>query len=232
MTRSYRGIIHYGHESDGLTGRETFHVTVHADGTRTLRCVCEMDKVPLVRDVTYTVNERFEAVEAFVRVQAEGAFVGSGWFRFNDNSAEGEILTAREGRLSQRIATPGRVKLFGSHPICVDIWKCAHTPAERQGEVQPLTNCFSSSLAPNGASGPILVTKTYDVVFHGEETIEVPAGRFACLRYSWDTYTGRTLVMHTQSGDWLPVQVRVPETGRIYQLVAFEEISPAAARAE
>lgn len=224
MTHSYRGVISYGHESDGPTGRETFHATVNADGTRTLRCVCEMDNVPLVRDVVYTVNARFEAIDAFVRVHSQGAFVGSGWFRFGDNLAEGEVVTAREGRLSQRIETPGRVRLFGSHPICVDIWKCAHTPAERAGEIQPLTNCFSSSLAPNGASGPLMTAKTYDMVYHGEEGITTPAGRFDCLRYSWDTYTGRTLVMHAIPGNWLPAQVSVPETGRLYQLVEYQAI--------
>lgn len=225
MSRSYRGVIRYGHETDGQTGREAFHVTIHEDGSRTLRCVCEMDNVPLVRDVVYTVNDRFEAMDAFVRVQSQGAFVGSGWFRFSEHLAEGEVLTAKEGRLSQRIETPGRVKLFGSHPICVDIWKCAHTPAEKPGEIQPLANCFSSSLAPNGASGPLMTSKTYDMVFRGEESIETPAGRFDCLRYSWDTYTGRTLVMHARPGDWLPISVRVPETGRVYELVAYEEIA-------
>lgn len=221
MSRSYRGVIRYGHETDGSTGRELFHATVHDDGSRTLRCVCEMDNVPLVRDVTYTVNAQFEAVDCFVRVVDRGAFVGSGWFRFTDEFAEGEVFTAREGRLSQRITTPGRVRLFGSHPICVDIWKCAHTPAERPGEVQPLTNCFSSSLAPNGASGPLMVTKTYDMTYVGAETVTTPAGRFECARFSWDTYTGRTLVMDSLAGDWLPVRVRVPETGRIYELIEF-----------
>lgn len=32
MARSYRGVIRYGHETTGATGKESFHVTVHADG--------------------------------------------------------------------------------------------------------------------------------------------------------------------------------------------------------
>lgn len=224
MTRSYRGVIRYGHETTGATGKESFHVTVHADGSRTLRAVCEMDNVPLVRDVVYTVNDRFEALDGFVRLSAEGAFIGSGWFRFTDTLAEGEVFTAKEGRLSQRFETPGRVKLFGSHPICIDIWKCAHTPAERIGEIQPLTNCFSSSLVPNGASGPLMATKSYDITFRGEAQTTTDAGTFDCLRYSWDTYTGRTLVMDTVPGDWLPVRVHVPEAGRLYELVEFETL--------
>ncbi|WP_439532747.1 hypothetical protein [Polymorphobacter sp.] len=224
MTRTYRGTISYGHDVDGLTGREHFYVTVHDDGSRTLRCICEMDKVPLVRDVVYSVNERFEALDGFVRLSAEGAFIGSGWFRFTDSLAEGEMITAKEGRVSQRIETPGRVRLMGAHPISIDIWKCAHVEAARQGEVQTLSNCFSTSLVPNGASGPILVTKTYDITYQGHETIEVPAGRFDCERFSWNTYTGRTLVMHSMPGDWLPVSVHVPETGRRYQLTDFERL--------
>jgi len=222
MTRNYAGEINYVDDAAGVTGRETFSVTVHADGSRTLRCQCWMDNLPLVRDVTYTVNERFEAVDCFVRVVAYDKFVGSGLFLFTDTEATADVLTAGEGRVTQRIETPGRVKLFGTHPISVDIWKCVHTAPERPGEKQPLTNCFSSSLAPGGASGPTLNDKTYDIVFEGRETLGVTAGEFDCLRYNWDTYTGRTLVMHTAGEDWLPVQVHVPEVGRRYELVSLE----------
>jgi hypothetical protein len=219
MSRDYSGVIRYASDADGDIGRVIFSVSVHDDGSRTLRCQCWMDQVALVRDVTYTVNERFEALDAFVRVVAKGAFVGSGFFRFTEAFAEAEVVTAAEGRVSQRVETPGRVKLFGSHPISIDIWKCAHTAPERAGEKQPLTNCFSSSLAPAGASGPMLNAKTYDVEFEGQDDYEGPAGRFAALRYNWDTYTGRTLVMHTAGADWLPLSVRVPEVGRYYELV-------------
>ena len=226
MGRIYRGVIAYI-QDDHVTGRETFVGTVHADGSRTLRCLCEMDNFNLIRDVTYTVNAAFEAMDCFVRVISEDRFVGSGWFRFSETHAEGETFTAAEGRVSQRIETPGRVKLFGSHPLCADTWKCAHTPAERPGELQPLTNCFSSSLVLNGASGPMLLAKTYNMRFMGEEKVTVPAGAFDCLYYEWDTGTGRTLQMYALPGDWLTIRTLVPEKGRRYELVEFEEMKPA-----
>ncbi len=228
MGRMYRGVIVYRHEDVGITGRENFNVTVHDDGSRTIRCVCEMDDVPLVRDVVYTVNERFEAMDSFVRVQTGRELIGTGWFHFTDSTAEGESFTALEGRVSQRIATPGRVKLFGSHPISLDILKCAHAAPERVGEVQTLRNCFSSTPAPNGAGGPTLNAKTYDLTFRGHSTVTTPAGPFNCLNFTWDTHTGRTLSLHTVPGDWLPVRVTLPETGRIYELVEFETLRPAA----
>jgi hypothetical protein len=221
MTRNYSGSLQY-RQPDGPSGRELFSVTVHDDGSRTLRCQCWMDRVPLVRDVVYTVNERFEAVDCFVRVFSAGSFVGSGLFLFGEDYVEAEARTRADGRVHQRFDTPGRVKLFGSHPISVDIWKCTHTPPERQGTIQPLTNCFSSSLAPNGASGPLLNPKSYDVEFDGRERRDTVAGALECLRYKWHTHTGRTLVMCTTGADWLPIIVQVPETGRSYELTSLE----------
>jgi hypothetical protein len=227
MGRMYRGVIAYL-QDEQLTGRETFVVTVNADGSRTMRSICEMDNFNLVRDVTYTVNARFEAVDCFVRLISEDQFVGSGWFRFSDTHAEAECVTAQEGRLSQRFETPGRVKLFGTHPLSIDTLKCAHTPVARPGEWQPLTNCFSSSLVTNGASGPMLLAKTYDMKFIGEAQTTVRAGTFDCLYYHWDTGTGRTLEMYTTPGDFLTIQTTVPERGRRYELVEYEELQPAA----
>ena len=81
---------------------------------------------------------------------------------------------------------------------------------------------FSSSLAPNGASGPLLNTKTYDIIYEGPEAVETPVGTLQCQRFNWDTYTGRTLVMRTTGADWLPVSVHVPQSGRVYELVELE----------
>jgi hypothetical protein len=228
MARVYRGVIAYIQDGE-ITGRETFVGTVHADGSRTIRCLCEMDNFNLIRDVTYTVNAQFEAIDCFVRLISEDQFVGSGWFRFTEDMAEGETITAAEGRISQRFPTRGRVKLFGSHPLCIDTWKCAHTPAENPGVLHPVTNCFSSSLVTNGASGPMLNKKTYDMTFVGRESVTVPAGTFDCLVYEWDTHTGRTLRMYTTPGDFLTVKTIIPERGRHYELVQFEEVQPAVA---
>src|SRR5206468_816151 len=55
MARRYEGKVGYFGEGGVETGREFFSVTVETDGTRTLRSLCEMDQVNLIRDVTYTV---------------------------------------------------------------------------------------------------------------------------------------------------------------------------------
>jgi hypothetical protein len=224
MSRAYRGKIDYVNDETGAFGREYFSVTVFDDGTRTLRCLCEMDHVNLVRDVTYTVNADFKPIDCFVRVVNQGKFVGSGWFRFTDSMAEAEVHTAADGRTRQRHDTPGRVNLFGSHPIAVDIWKCAHTKTDRPGQVQRVDNCMSSSPVENDASGPLLFPKFYDMIYHGPEKVTVASGTYDCERFAWATGTGRTLDLYTVPGDYLPVRTLVPERKRRYELVEFEKL--------
>ncbi len=224
MAKLYRGTISYVREEGGVFGREFFTVTVEPDGTRTLRCLCEMDDISLVRDVTYTVDAEFRAIDCYVRISSEHKFLGSGWFHFTGTHALGESLTAGKDRITQKVPANGRPRLFGTHPIAIDIWKCVHIDRTRPGEVQPLTDCFNCSSVANGASVPLLAPKSYDMVYHGEETVTVPAGTFACQRYDWQTGTGRTLNLYTVPGDWLPVHTAVPEVGRYYDLIEFEVV--------
>ena len=66
MAKFYRGKLSYVHDETGEFGREWFSATVYDDGVRTLRCLCEMDHVKLVRDVTYTVGADFRPLVAHV----------------------------------------------------------------------------------------------------------------------------------------------------------------------
>ena len=224
MARRYEGKVGYFGEGGVETGREFFTVTVHPDGTRTLRSLCEMDQVSLTRDVTYTVDKDFRSIDCFVRVINENKFVGSGWFQFNDTHAVGESFTAADGRISQKLPSNGRVRLFGTHPIVIDIWKCAHVKAADPGKLQVLDNCMNCSPVTNGASGPMLYYKQYNMYYQGKQKVTVPAGTFDCEFFHWDTGTGRTLHLYSNPGDWLPVRVVVPEGKRYYELLELREI--------
>ncbi len=221
MIRQYKGRISYINEESQEFGFEEFRGTVYEDGTRILRAMCVMNHVNLVRDVTYSMQEDFSPIDCFVRVSSDGRFIGSGWFRFTDDHAEGEIVNADMGRVSQRFETPGRVRLFGSHPIVVDSLKARLVKAERPGELQRIENAYSSSLVINGASGPMMAPKQYDMFYRGPRTVEVGAGQFDTEYFDWDTNTGRVLQIDAIPGDWVPARVVVPQNGRRYELVEF-----------
>jgi hypothetical protein len=223
MARFIQGRISYIAGTDTPTphefGREFFSISVQKNGLRTMRAVCEFVEEGITRDVTYTVGADFRPLECYVRVALEDRVVGSGWFRFDDTIAEGEGFTAAEGRFHQRIKVPERVKAFGSHPICSDIWRLAHLKATGKDQPQVLTNCMNSSPLAHGESGPILGQREYTYFYRGAETVTVPAGSYDCQRFDWPVRAGKTLCMWASGADYLPVRITFPEGNKRYDLM-------------
>lgn len=219
--RLIRGEVRYA-VGNSAFGHEAFSVSVFPDGSRTLRALCRYDE-GLTRDVVYTVGPDWRPHEAFVRVARPDAPIGSGWFRFTGDSAEAECETAHHGRLSQRIAVTERVRAFGSHPICSDIWRLAHVATDRIGEPQLLTYCMNSSPTAAGDTGPMLGWRDYCYVVAAAETIDTVVGPVACHRYEWAVRPGKTLRMWTGAPDFLPYRMDCPETGQRYDLTSLAE---------
>lgn len=222
MPRFIQGYIAYIAGTDTPTpkefGREFFTMSIQKDGLRTMRAVCEFDAEGITRDVTYTVGRDFKPIECYVRVALETKPVGSGWFRFTDDTAEGEAYTASEGRFSQRIKVSERVKAFGSHPICSDILRLAHLKPEGPGQTLVLNNCMNSSPMAHGESGPMLGIRDYTYIYRGIETITVGAGTFTCQRFDWPVRAGKTLCMWT-TDDFMPIRMVFPEGHKTYDLI-------------
>lgn len=202
-------------------GREHFSVSLFDNGTRTLRAVCEFEDVGLVRDVTYTLDDEFRPLEAYVRVAFPAKPVGSGWFRFTERSAEGEAFTAAEGRVRQRFELSERVRAFGTHPICSDMLRLAHLRTDRQGEEQVLSHCMNSSGLSYGESGPLLSPRSYRYVHRGRESVATEAGRFDTQAFEWKVRDGKTLLLWTLKPHHLPVRLYFPEGSKIYDLVSL-----------
>jgi hypothetical protein len=225
MPRFMQGYIAYLESTNTSApkefGREFFSMSIQRDGLRTMRAVCEFDAEGITRDVTYTVGPDYRPIECYVRVALESRPVGSGWFRFTDTTAEGEAFTSTEGRFTQLIHVPERVKAFGSHPICSDILRLAHLKAEQPGQRQTLTNCMNSSPLAHGESGPILGLRTYDYTYGGAEKINVGAGTFDCQRFDWAVRPGKTLCMWT-TPDYLPIRMVFPEGHKTYDLMELK----------
>lgn len=222
MSRFIQGYIAYITGTDTANpkefGREFFSMSIQSDGLRTMRAVCEFDAEGITRDVTYTVGRDFKPIECYVRVALETKPVGSGWFRFTDDTAEGEVFTASDGRFSQHIKVPERVKAFGSHPICSDILRLAHLKPEGIGQTQVLANCMNSSPLAHGESGPMLGVRDYTYIYRGTETITVGAGTFTCQRFDWPVRAGKTLCMWT-TDDFMPIRMVFPEGHKTYDLM-------------
>jgi hypothetical protein len=232
--RTYFGRVVYIGDGDGRgpveRGRESFTVSVHGNGHRTIQARCEIDDSAVLRHVHYTVDANWRPLDAHIRLDVGGQFMGSGWFDWAaDGSATCETKMAAGGRVSQRIgATAGEEGFgavsFGAHPVACDVWHLgAHlnlSAHERQpGQVRP-HRAWMSSLLPNGASGPLLSTMQFGVEDLGTETLTVPAGTFETrhVRYIFDDGHPDEHIWCT-TDDLILVQLRWDLLRTTYQLV-------------
>jgi len=160
-------------------GRESFIVTIHSDGRRTLRAHCEIEDAPTVlRDVTYTVDSDWKPEEAFVRLTVDDNYLGSGWFRFSDGTAEEETFNVGDGRISKSTDLEKQIRALGCHPLSGDPWFCSiYNLADGPGK-QFFKNLMLTSPDHRGASGPSLFSLGCGIEYVGDEKISVAAGDF------------------------------------------------------
>ena len=230
--RTIRGKINYGTEDGGETGREWFTTTIHANGHRTIRTLTEMDDRGVLRDATMTVDKDWHPLDCFARVTVDDRFVGTGWFRFTETLAEGEVFLAEAGRISQRWPLDRRVVIFGPHAVATDAWQVARADRSKPGIVQSAGLRLWTSPLPDGGDGPLIgyglpgtrEPGIMDFVYVGREEVTVPAGTFESehiniVRPGQD----RPIEIWATGEHMTFVQIRFPHLGQIYQLAELED---------
>jgi hypothetical protein len=223
---------------DKWRGGETFVITKHVDGSRTLRAHCAIDENPprVLRDCVNSYDANWRPTDSFVRLTVDEQFVGSTWYRFTPTLAECEGYTFQEGRISQRMELERPLRTFGTHPIQNDAWHTAIYPLEQgPGEIES-NDGLMCSFHHRGADGPVLLRRQRPLYlrYFGEEKVKVIAGEFDALHFQVgrstdDTYQGREIhppyhVWVTADGDYVMVKAQV--TGYMmthYELTEYEK---------
>lgn len=196
-------------------GRERWTLVRHTDGRRSLLAHSEIDDRPSVlRFVQVNLRPDFCPADAFVRITVGDQFHGSGWFRFDGETAECETLTTPDGRVSQRMNVAGGARFFGGHAIQNDGWATQMVDRSRPGEIQSVTAVLSSP-DHRGATGPMLCTVAANLVYDGEEAVTVAAGTFPAWHFRFVTVTGMAGehpdydVWTTTDGDFVVLKAQV-----------------------
>jgi hypothetical protein len=223
---------------DQVRGGETFVMTRHVDGRRTLRALCAIDEnAPRVlRDSIVSYDANWLPTDGFVRITVDEAFVGSSWYRFTPNLAECEGFTEQEGRISHRFALERPVRLFGTHPIQADAILTQAYDRGRGPGAQVIDDVYMCSFHHRGADGPVLLKRKRGLYFDfiGEERVTVVAGTFDALHFrigtnTDDSYMGTDIhppyhLWVTADGDY--VMLRAFCTGYMqthYELTEYEK---------
>ena len=218
--RIIRGELAYIHDAEGPVGHEWFTVSVDAAGGRVVRTRCEMWRDEVLRDVVWSMDERWRPLEGYVRLTLGGSYSGSLWCLFDDNVVVAEGDSVAGGRIRQRLELGEPIAIFGAHPVSGDAMKPAVFDRRRPERRQSFASVSTSPL-PNGASGPILTARRNTFEWIGDETITVKAGRFACSRFRWHFTEFPPIEIWSSGPDFLPVRVRWDLLKSNYDLVAL-----------
>ena len=181
LTALTAGKILYRGGSGAVIGRERFEIAHHAGG-HTLRALCEMDDIALLRDVTVSLDPAWRPLDAFCRISRAGVVEATTWFGVEDDAVRVEGMVAGK-RIGQSLPTDGRCAYLGLHPLQGDALIVTQRGEDEPGAfrtVQGITN----SISPNGDVGLDGVPVAIDVAFVGHEPIVVAAGRFEARRYA------------------------------------------------
>lgn len=231
-----RGTIRYTSKQadrmDQERGREYFSLTRQADGVDVLQAHCEIDDAPnVVRDVVLAMrSEDSSPLDCSVRLTVGDRFEGSGWMRFADGVAECEVFNQRDGRISQRVTTAGRVRWLQTHPIVADALLMRLYDLSQGPGKTFFQDMYLTSPDHRGATGPQLFRTGFSIVYVGEEDLAVGAGEFRARHYQVTDTAGNLPEEHPPYDVWCTADddyllLRASAAGYMqthYELVALE----------
>lgn len=185
-------------------GREYFTITKQSDGISVMHAHCEIDDAPdVIRDVTSSFDSKtMRPYDGTVRLSVGSKFEGTGWFRFTEDTAYCESFNQRDGRLSQNIEISSAPTWFGHHAIVNDGLLSRLFPLDAKPGKIMLENVMMSSPDHRGATGPMLFPMRFGIVYIGDETIEVGAGKFDARKFEITDTAGELPEEHPPYTMW------------------------------
>lgn len=207
METIHRGSIRYQGDA-GLRGREDWSITRSADGARTLSAHCRMFDSGIERWVVHALGQAGDPIRSFISHRTGGKFLGEGWFLFFPGVLVGRALLRDGGQIEQSVTIDGQLDYFVPHAVAADSWITTCYDVSRGGW-QEVRHGFTSSLLPDGSTGP-LIEQHYGlrILLVGEESVSVPAG----------TYPTRHFVVCPQRGVEEHLWVSTDETQMLIRL--------------
>ena len=223
MIKTYAGKIQITEPDGLLSPYERFLVTINPDGSRTLRAVTRSPKGDLLRDVNQLLDKNWHDLESFGRVFFKGNALGTVLRRVVD----GELFSTvwqRDGSSDEATFDVPEGLILGFHAILSDAWKMNRL-LTTHGDYQPIlvhtvSNTWNGSTMGHGTRVPSKAR------FDRRETLDLPAGRFECEKFIWQTSFGKELhVWRTGEANILArmLVAKGDKEGSIYELSEYEE---------
>ncbi len=185
-------------------GREYFTLTRQTDGLSVLHAHCEIDDAPdVIRDVTSSFETATMApVDGFVRLSVGSRFEGCGWFQFDESRARCNSFNVNAGSETVELETQIRTTWFGHHAIINDGFLSRFFPLDAPPSKIWMNSVMMSSPDHRGATGPMLFPMRFGLVYVGNETITVKAGKFEARKFQITDTAGNLPQEHPPYAMW------------------------------
>ena len=181
-----------------------------------------MEDFSLLRSVMLTVDDRWRPIDAYVRLAVGDEYWGAAWYRFEGCRAQCHGYASNSGPFSDVQTTEEPIQSFGSHALHNDAWLLARVRS-CGGDFDSLANAtFTTSLTPNGGTGPELVRvppTRLRISDLGTETVTVPAGRFEAQHVQVEVNDVDRFNLWAAGADCVPVRLDSERLHQTFELI-------------
>ncbi|MEQ8733805.1 MAG: hypothetical protein RIC29_02705 [Rhodospirillaceae bacterium] len=191
-TKWIKGSYEYGFlDSDVIRGHEDWTITVHPDGSRTVEAFVDLREQGHQSNVILRVDQNFRPLDTYANFWRFGAYGGAARFwletrqRPQTDILNGNII-GPNGNATLALEVPEAFSLR-VHPVITEGWQVLfydHTKPSPQ--TVPLYNMVTTSGEGIKGIGQMVDN---EIIYHGRETVTVPAGTFEADHYTF--YFGR-----------------------------------------
>lgn len=175
ITRWSEGTIVYRTiEAQRVRAHEAWRLTVHPDGSRTVRSYVDNFDAEAQLNMIHRVAEDFRPLESLVTYWSKGHYRGSGMFTVNGPTLIA-TLSGPHGALTETVAVPEKFSLV-PHPLATDSWHTWYFDKAKGGS--QTTTLYNVQIASPSDTPTLGRLENGTMTFEGVEEIAVPAGTF------------------------------------------------------
>lgn len=175
IEREFTGKIAFTDDlSKEYRGEEYWRLTVHPDGSRTIRMTNPITATKILRDVVLRVDKDYVPLHAHITHWEGGQHRGAGFY-WREGTRFNAVVSAPNGTLQQSVEVPAKFSI-GSRPQAPFAWHAAHYDRAKGG-VQTSTAYVMDRVGTSVGSilGRVIPV---DVELLGEPRLTVGAGTF------------------------------------------------------
>ena len=208
-------IVYRTIEAQRVRANESWRLTVHPDGSRTLRSYVDNFDAETNLNMIHRVAANFRPLESLVTYWTRGEYRGAGLFAV-DGSTLSATVSGPDGSATESIEVPDGFSIV-PHPLASDSWHTWHFD-KAKGGVQQITMYNLQVTAPENGIPVLGKIQNGTMTFEGVEDVTVPAGTFVTDHYK----IGESIHVWVTGPDNMMVRYAMPARDLEYVLTSLK----------